>query len=273
MGFSIDFTDNKSISADELNGIIAEVGDGSVSASSQFVNDSLFYTDKLNCIRNEIVTGGISSGCQAVLDNDGVIIGEGLCFFDSGMRMKIDAEGISLVISEGEENFVYLYASPISHIATAVVSTVPKTGDEYVPICRIDAERKLYDERKWCRAKIPMMNSRFVQSEKFTVENRKEEGKILASFPLINKAYSYIIFMSAEAIALYCRDTNKYTYIVADESFGNLRRENMDYFRIEYYNAATSSYDTHITIKEEDSSINLYANGRQSKVEINVLII
>jgi len=127
---SLNFTDNKSISAEILNDILAEVGDGSVSASSEFVNDSLFYTDKLNCIRSEIVTGGIRSGCEATLCETGVNIGEGLCFFDSGMRMKIDAEGITLAISEGKENFVYLYSSPISNIATAVVTTEEKESRE-----------------------------------------------------------------------------------------------------------------------------------------------
>ena len=42
MGFSVDFTDNKSISAETLNGILAEVGDDSVGASSEFADGSLF---------------------------------------------------------------------------------------------------------------------------------------------------------------------------------------------------------------------------------------
>ena len=221
MGFSVDFTDNKSISADMLNSITAEVGDDTVSASSQFAPDSLFYTDKLNCIRSEIVTGGIRSGCEAVLADEGVIIGEGICFFDSGMRMKIDAEGISLVITPGEENFVYLCASPISNIATAVVTAEEKEGSEFVPVCRIDEKGNLYDNRRWCRARIPMMNSRFVQQETISFFNGEEEGKVkVASVPLVNKAYSYIIMTNEYAIAIYSRDTKKYTFLVAGIEYG-----------------------------------------------------
>lgn len=274
MGFSVDFTDNNAISAEMLNSIIAEVGDGSVSASSEFVNDNLFYTDKLNCIRNEIVTGGIKSGCEAMLTETGVIIGEGLCFFDSGMRMKIDAEGITLAISAGEENFVYLYASPISNIATAVVTTEEKEGSEYVPVCRIDTNGIIYDARVWCRAKIPMMNSRFVQSERAMIKNNQNNGKILvATFPLANKAYSYIVFMSTYAIAIYFRDTAKFTYIATDNNFGIARSKNADYFRVGYYDSTYNPYNARLMLEEENSCLNLYAEGFQDNVEIEMLVI
>lgn len=274
MGFSVDFTDNNAISAEMLNSILAEVGDGSVSASSEFVNDSLFYTDKLNCIRSEIVTGGICSGCKAALCETGVIIGEGLCFFDSGMRIKIDAEGITLAISEGKENFVYLYASPISNIATAVITTEEKEGSEYVPVCRIDENGRIYDARVWCRAKIPMMNSKFVQNEKTVIENNQLSGKALvATFPLANKAYSYIIVISSYAMAIYFRDTEKYTYIATDNNFGIERRKDMDYFRIGYYSASYNPYNARLTLKEENACLNLYAEGHQSNTEIEMLVI
>jgi len=273
MGFSVDFTDNKSISAEILNDILAEVGDGSVSASSEFVNDSLFYTDKLNCIRSEIVTGGIRSGCEATLCETGVNIGEGLCFFDSGMRMKIDAEGITLAISEGKENFVYLYSSPISNIATAVVTTEEKESSEYVPVCRIDDEGRIYDARVWCRAKIPMMNSKFVQSETFKIKLMVQNEKtLIKSVPLTNKGYSYIIFMSNESMTLYCRDTKKFAYIISNGYYGNVLVRNMDTFKAGYYSGGNFYFAT-LSLEEKDSCINLYGLGYQNEIEISMLVI
>ena len=274
MGFCVDFTDNKAISAEILNDILAEVGDGSVSASSEFTDGSLFYTDKLNCIRSEIVTGGIRSGCKAALCETGVIIGEGLCFFDSGMRMKIDAEGITLPTAEGKENFVYLYASPISNVATAVVTTEEKEGSEYVPICKIDETGKIYDTRAWCRAKIPMMNSNFMQRERVVIENNQQSGKVLvATVPLANKAYSHIIFMSEYAISVYFRDINKFTYIATDNNHGDERREDMDYFRVGYYHASYNPYNAQLTFEEKDSCLKLYAEGVQTNKELEMLVI
>lgn len=274
MGFSVDFTDNKSISAEDLNAIVAEVGDGSVSVSSQFVDGSLFYTDKLNDIRNEIVTGGVASGCEAVMTETGVVIGEGICFFDSGMRMKIDSEGINLVVSENEENFVYLYASPVSDVATAVVTTEEKEGNEYVPICRIDADGNIYDARVWCRAKIPMMNSRFTQTENFTLVGGNE-GKttLLKSIPLINKAYSYIVLISDQALVMHSRDQGKYTYVVADSNFSSERKDNEDYFRVGYYHATYNPYNARFTIAEEGGCLNLYAYGAQTSKDVEMLVI
>lgn len=274
MGYSVDFTDNKSISAETLNNILAEVGDDSVSASSEFIDDSLFYTDKLNCIRSEIVTGGIRSGCKAVRCDAGVIIGEGVCFFDSGMRMKIDAEGITLAISEGEENFVYLYASPILNMATAVVTTEEKEGGAYVPVCRIDADGNIYDERVWCRAKIPMMNSKFVQSETLRIENNQLNGKVLvATFPIVNKAYSCIIFTGEYAMAMYYRDTAKYQYFATDDNRRTQKVIETDHFRMGYYDATYNPYNASLTIEEDNACFNLYAKGIQLSTEIEMLVI
>lgn len=272
MGFSVDFTDNKSISAEDLNNIIAEIGEDGVSASSEFVSGSLFYTDKLNCIRSEIVTGGIRSGCEATLCDTGVIIGEGLCFFDSGMRMKIDAEGITLVTVPETENFVYLYASPNSNTATAVVTTAEKTGAEYVPICRIDENGILHDTREWCQAKIPMMNSRFIQSEELVFEYAGAENNvIIASVPMINKTYSYIVISCQSAMVLYCRDTNKFSYIVTNGSYGSFLRENAESMVLGYN--SNSTYNARISIKEEDGCINFYTSASQVKKTVKMLVI
>lgn len=271
MGFSVDFTDNKSISAEILNDILAEVGDGSVSASSEFVNESLFYTDKLNCIRSEIVTGGIRSGCKAALCETGVIIGEGLCFFDSGMRMKIDAEGISLAIADGVENFVYLYASPNVNIATAVVTTEKKEGNEYVPVCRVDADGKIYDERVWCRAQIPMINSRFVQKETFTLSNSLSGTVLVKQVPLVCKAYSYIVVMARGSIAIYSRDTGKYTYIITSGVYGQERQIDMDYFKIGYDSG--NNYFGNVHFEEASSCINIYIRGTQSKKDVEMIVL
>ncbi len=271
MGFSVDFIDNNSISAESLNEILAEVGDDSVSASSEFVNESLFYTDKLNCIRSEIVTGGIRSGCEAALCETGVIIGEGLCFFDSGMRMKIDAEGISLTVSADKENFVYLYASTNLNIATAVVTTEKKEGNEYVPVCRIDADGVLYDERVWCCSKIPMMNSRFVQKETFTLSNSASGTVLVKQVPLVCKAYAYIIVMAKGSIAVYSRDTGKYTYIITTGVYGADRKVDMDYFKIGYDSG--NNYYGNVHFEEASSCINIFIRGTQSKKEVEMIVL
>ncbi len=271
MGFSVDFTDNKSISAQELNSVIAELGDGTVEVSSEFVDDKLYYTDKLNCIRSEIVTGGVASGCEAALCETGIIIGEGLCFFDNGMRMKIDSEGISLGVTSGEENFVYLYASPMLNIATAVVTTEEKTGSEYVPICKIKADGALVDARMWCRAKIPMLNSRFAQTENFTIFKPTEDKSLLASFPLINKAYSYIVFITEQAMALYTKDTGKFLYITSNNTYGQKLQTNTDFFVTGY--SSGNEFSCVVTIEEENGYIKLYGSGKQAQREMTVLVL
>ena len=156
MGYQVRFTDNESISAEQLNAIQSELGEG-VEVSEAFEDDIEYSVDKLNDICSGIVTAGVSTGLTCSYTSGKIRIAPGLAYFSDGMQIKVDEEGVELTACEGK-SYVYLYQSSAQQLALPMVSETAKentSGQEYIPLCEVE-NGVVTDKRTWCKSKIAL---------------------------------------------------------------------------------------------------------------------
>ncbi len=218
MSFIYDFADNTKISAEDLNSVISQLGEG-VAVSSGFSENTAYAVNRLNLIRSDILSGGVLSGMECTSDGISVTIGTGVCFFENGMRLEI-TEPETMELFSGTCNYLYMYASPLCSAALPILSKTQKSGADFIPIAEIN-DTAVKDVRIWCQAKIPLKtSSRFTQKvEKKSYERPVSDGYgKICDIPLKNKGFSKIIITSFNndfcfCFGVYSRDTNTYTYL------------------------------------------------------------
>lgn len=127
MGYKVNFTENQSISADDLNAIAADFSDEGTS----FSDGVLYGVSDLNAISKAIITKGVSDGCDVKLKTSTtVFISQGTAFFGDGKKMEIDSSGITLArASTSEKNYVWLSNDDVTGVVSAKCTTTAPTGD------------------------------------------------------------------------------------------------------------------------------------------------
>ncbi len=213
MSFIYDFADNKSISADNLNSVISQLG-SDVTASNGFADNTAYAVSRLNLIRSEIMTGGILTGMTCSSDGVNVTVGTGVCFFDNGMRLEITEPEIMPLFPD-VTNYIYMYASPLCTAALPIVSAEEKSGSDFVPVAEVSGTG-VTDRRIFCQAKVPLAASSRVTQR---IDKLGLNVPISSSFvkvheiKLENKGFSKIfIAASTFCCGIYDRDSRKFEY-------------------------------------------------------------
>lgn len=127
MGYKVNFTENQSISAEDLNAIAADFSDEGTS----FSDGKLYGVSDLNAISKAIITKGVSDGCDVKLKTSTtVFISQGTAFFGDGKKMEIDSSGITLTrASKSKKNYVWLSNDDVTGNVCAKCTTTAPAGD------------------------------------------------------------------------------------------------------------------------------------------------
>ena len=151
MAYDISFRANQSYDAAALNALASEL---SAPSATAFDNNQLYGVDDLNSIRQELITKGVAKGqggeCACSIQEERVCMAGGRVFFDSGVRVNIGAEGLSIPMSITDGNIWLEYSEATSDIYLRLTAAAP-TGD-FVKLATL-AGGVVTDARQWAYMK------------------------------------------------------------------------------------------------------------------------
>lgn len=127
MGFKVNFTENQSVAALDLNAI----SEGLSGEKTNFSDGVLYGVSDLNAISKSIITSGVSSGLLVSILNGGeVFISQGTAFFADGRKITVDSDGITLVReSTDKTNYVWLLNDEVTGVVSAKCTIASPSGD------------------------------------------------------------------------------------------------------------------------------------------------
>ncbi len=136
MGFTVNFTDNQSITSNEINSIASGI-DNEVTGIS-FTDDTLYGVDELNSISKSLITKGVTQGLDVLVNGDDIIITSGSAYFDDGKKLVADSDGITL--KREENTFCYVWLSnDISQGIVSAKATAEEPSGDYVLLATVSA--------------------------------------------------------------------------------------------------------------------------------------
>lgn len=136
MSYKINFLDNQTVSAEDINRVSETLGSGVLA----FSDDMTYGVDDLNAITENLVSKGVSRGCGLSVSDEGVFISQGVLFMGDGKRVEIDADGILLTYAVGEKNYVWFSNDrEIGFVAPKCTVSEP-VGDDYVVLGTVEAD-------------------------------------------------------------------------------------------------------------------------------------
>lgn len=198
MGYTYNFAVNQAVDAASLNAVATDLAGGAVSGQTTFSDGVLYGIDALNGISGDLTSKGVclgvGSGCQATKSGESIKILSGTLFFETGGKVKIDAQGVTLTPQSGVKNYIWVENSaalggPVFHCGAAAPA-----GD-YVKIAELAADGTLTDCREIARSKISAMGANV--STKVTpvfTSGYHEDGEVLEEIYMDRDNYNYIIF-------------------------------------------------------------------------------
>lgn len=136
MGYRVNFLDNQSVTAADINSLTTELGGGALS----FVDDTLYGVEDLNRISNALIGRGVSRGCALSVSGGKVIIGSGVAYMADGKRVEIDAEGVALSYTAGVVNYVWLFHDTVTGFVVPCCTQEAPSGEDYVVLGQVTAE-------------------------------------------------------------------------------------------------------------------------------------
>ena len=140
MGYESSFLPNKIYGATDINNRLKKYVTSGV--ADPFVNGVPYNAGKLNDLTNPLATAGVvpstDLGCKVTINTTEktVTILSGVCFFDSGTAIEIDASGVTLPYTAGQKNYVYVKSDLVANKVEPYCTTDAPTGD-YVLLAEV----------------------------------------------------------------------------------------------------------------------------------------
>lgn len=155
--FKASFLANQVVNDTELNDIGYNFAN---TVYTTFANGTTYGIEDLNQITANIVGPGVKRGagenCAVSLSGTTVKISSGSAFFESGVTMTIDDDGISLELEDNSKiNYVYLFYNPAVNVAGARCTTDMPSGLEYVLLAEVSGGGEIIQNvERYCKSKI-----------------------------------------------------------------------------------------------------------------------
>jgi len=187
MGYQISFIPNVAYSAEDLNGIS---GDFIAMPAVDFQDSILYGVDDLNAIRQDVVGKGVLKNyggeCACSIVSGNIVVDSGKVFFSSGVRMIIDASGLSMDYTPGTSGYVWLeYRAALGVVLLRFTEDEPV--DDYVLLATVAANGTVTDAREYCASKLPLPVKTFT----VTLGEGAAEGDLVASVLANEAAFQY----------------------------------------------------------------------------------
>ncbi len=136
MSYQVNFLDNEMVTAEYLNNVTGELGDGVLA----FQDDMTYGVDDLNTITETLVAKGVSRGCSLSVMGGKVLIAEGVLFMGDGKRVAIDADGVEMEYQVGVMNYVWFYHDIVTGFVTPRCTEEEPSGEDYVQLGMVTSE-------------------------------------------------------------------------------------------------------------------------------------
>ncbi|MBE7035661.1 MAG: hypothetical protein E7402_06085, partial [Ruminococcaceae bacterium] len=192
MGYRVNFLDNQTVTALDMNAITEELGSGALS----FMDDTLYGVKDLNQISHTLVGKGVSRGMSLSLQDGQVRIAEGSAFMADGKRVEVDQDGVLLDYVSGAVNYVWLYRDVITDFVVPRCTTEEPFGEDFVVLGSISKDGMIDG-----RPDLAVMKNSFLglnKMEVYTLEitngagAREAEEELFQEIPLTYEGHRCI---------------------------------------------------------------------------------
>ena len=192
MGYSYSFIDNETYGTDHINKAFSRLTTKGITPYPTDEN----LINAMNGITSEITTSGVdfdSFHCKVTLDRDTINISPGTVFFEDGVSMLIDEDGISLPYQSGV--YVYLYRDINTNSCYPATSkNLPELN--YVPLAYIDIDGNIKDIRIYAKSKL-CPNSEVVPlktTKTVTFDTHHTGTEVLGTINVGYNNFRYLVF-------------------------------------------------------------------------------
>ncbi len=212
MAITYSFADNTAYGTEDINDITKSLVGAGV---APFVSKESYNVSDLNALTSALVSSGVQlEGCKCTVQNVGtqdmtVFVSQGIVFFESGVRLTVDRDGYTLVVSANTAGVVYAYYNQALQTADIMFAeSLPENG-EVVLLAEISVEGEICDKREFAQSKIATLGKNLTYEAKLTerpqylYEGNSSTGKARYA---INEAkvdlskFRYVLIISTEIV-------------------------------------------------------------------------
>ena len=211
MGIKYSFVDSVVYGAEDINDITRSITGAGV---APFLSKDSYDVSDINVMTQALVEAGVQlDGCKCSIKNAGtaemsVEIAQGIVFFESGVRLEIDAEGFVVAVEPNTAGYVFAnYRPALQKAEIAFAAEIPDTG-ETVVLAQVLQNGTIRDIRSFARSKIATVGTNVMIKRAF---ERLEE-------PIEHKEGRYI---TAKVSGI---DLNRFNYavLVSSNKYGDV---------------------------------------------------
>lgn len=170
MAIKYSFVDGALYGTEDINDIARSlVGAGVM----PFLSKESYNVSDLNVMTSAIASAGASlDGCKCTVQNLGteemfVLVGQGIVFFESGVRLTVDEDGYSVVAIPNTAGYICAHYSPSLQKADIVFATELPTDGEYVLLAELLADGSVMDKRTYAKSKVATMGKNLLLTASF----------------------------------------------------------------------------------------------------------
>lgn len=202
MGYRCSFLDNEVYGADD----VSEAFSNLISGGVRTVYDGENVTETLNELTGEVVTAGTRSysDLKVTLSGEVITIGEGVGFFNSGVSIKVDKDGIVLDKGERANGYIsIIYDADLNKVLPQITDSIP-TGDVLL-LARFVGE-SVTDLRSYARSKLSVNSANnyhdfTINLSSFTNFNGTYPGS-KTTYKIPHTGFKYLLMRSAKCSQL-----------------------------------------------------------------------
>ena len=200
MGYKCSFLDNEVYGADDVSAAFSRLLSGGVLPYPE----TEAVLDALNELTSEVIGSGVSEfgGLEVTRTETGAKVGAGAAFFESGVAVAVDSEGVTVDFEEETPVYIYfIYHPEFNSVLLKASEEVPE-GDTVV-LAHIDATGKITDKRSYATAKVAINTSNIyhdfsIHHSKFAYhyDNAAPTSRTVYTMP--HNGFRYLLLKGAE---------------------------------------------------------------------------
>lgn len=192
MGYKYSFMDNETYGADDINAAISRLTTKGVTVYPTDQN----LIDAMNGVISAVATPGVDYNqysCVVSKENKNIKISPGTVFFENGVTMVIDSDGIILPLEYNV--YVYLYYDKIKNSCYPCASEdIPENN--YVLLAYIDETGNIKDMREYAVSKLAPNSE--IKTFSFTCDvsysTNTPPDEVLATIDVGYTSYRHVVF-------------------------------------------------------------------------------
>lgn len=230
MGYKCSFIDNEVYGADDVSEAFSNILSGGVVVEC----DSENVIGTLNSLTGEIITEGTRSytDLQVSVADGMAKIGEGTGFFESGVSVTVDADGVILDTKGRASGYVsILYDPDLNCVLPQITDAVPE-GDVLL-LARFDGD-EVTDLRSYARSKLSINSANTYHDFSISIKWFRNLGQVCeentATYRMPHTGFRYLLLrkVTCDVLPLGLHDSvldltkeGEQLFVLRDDSIGS----------------------------------------------------